>query len=325
MGRRGGARSPRRVRVHLDLMTGCCSLTEASSRAPRVTRSWSDVLPALSSDLRVSPHLSDFHLRCGPETPAFQSCLAGAVCRPESFSGRVAPPASPRLRTAGTLALRFKRRIQLWHPLYGTSRRPARPSLVRYSVSSRTGHRGGRTRCAVSSRPRWTTVTSSPSSSRASASTKPSPMPRSRMGEKLPLVRMPTRSRRAQTSEPSRNGWRPVGHEAPEAAGGAVGPLLFERGPTGELLLVPADHPAQPGLERGDAGAQLVAVQGQSRLEAQRVAGTQPGRGDALGQDGLPEVLRHLGRARRTRRRPRPCSRCRRPGRSPRPIRTARR
>ena len=32
---------------------------------------------------------------------AFQSCLAGAVCRPESFSGRVAPPASPRLVLRG--------------------------------------------------------------------------------------------------------------------------------------------------------------------------------------------------------------------------------
>ena len=42
---------------------------------PRVTRNSLDVLPALSSDLRVSPHGCDFHLRCGrterrfPELP----------------------------------------------------------------------------------------------------------------------------------------------------------------------------------------------------------------------------------------------------------------
>ena len=56
-----------------------------------------DVLPALSSDLRASPRrraASTFG--ADASAPAFQSCLAGAVCRPESFSGGVAPPASPR-------------------------------------------------------------------------------------------------------------------------------------------------------------------------------------------------------------------------------------
>ena len=38
-----------------DRLPGRCSLTGLSSRVPRVTRNWSDVLPALSLDLRASP------------------------------------------------------------------------------------------------------------------------------------------------------------------------------------------------------------------------------------------------------------------------------
>ena len=42
-------------------------------------------------------------------------------------------------------------------------------------------------------------------------------------------------------------------------------------------------------------GPELVAVQREPRLEAERVAGAQTGRGDALGEHGIPEARRHLG------------------------------
>ena len=88
----------------------------------------------------------------------------------------------------------------------------------------------------------------------------------------------------------------PVSHEAAQPPSRAVRPLLFERGPTGEITLVPTDHPAQTGLERGDAGAELVAVEREPRLETKGVTRTQSRRDDALGQHGLPEVGRHLRR-----------------------------
>ena len=65
-------RRPDMTTDELVVVLGCAGLggwTQfahgASSHAPRVTRRSLDVLPALSSDLRVSPHVSDFHLRCG--------------------------------------------------------------------------------------------------------------------------------------------------------------------------------------------------------------------------------------------------------------------
>jgi hypothetical protein len=62
--------------------------------------------------------------------------------------------------------------------------------------------------------------------------------------------------------------------EAAQHAGHAALALGGQGLATAEALgLVPRDHPAQAGLERGDAGPELVAVQRQARLEPQRVAG----------------------------------------------------
>ena len=90
-------------------------------------------------------------------------------------------------------------------------------------------------------------------------------------------------------------------------------PLLgLERRRPRNVVLAPGHDPAEPGLQRGDAGAELVAVQRQPGFEPQRVAGAEPGRRDA-GRERAPPTSRRRGRpARRSRRPPRPCSRCRR-------------
>ncbi len=120
-------------------------------------------------------------------------------------------------------------------------------------------------------------------------------MPQPRMGEKLPLVRMPTFCPSLADVGPVAQRLAAVGHQAAQAPRRAVGPLLLEGGAPGERALVPADHPGQPRLERRDAGAQLVPVQRKSRLEAQRVARTETGGDDALREQCLPEARRHLG------------------------------
>ena len=277
----------------------------------------------------------------GPESLAARVRLPPSVRTPERPLSRVASPKRyVGLRVSrGELLLRRPLACVLrglWrsgsngvfscatHYTAPTPRPLVEPSdLLASPPGSATGA-GGRG-APPAARPRWTTVTSSPSSSCASASTKPSPMPRSRMGEKLPLVRMPTRSCPRHTSAPSRSGCRPSATKPRRRRAGPFDPFLFERGPAGELSLVPADDPAQPGLERGDARAELVAVQRQARLEAQRVArararpGRRPGRGRPPRSPARPRP------APRTRRRPHPCSRCPRPGTSLHPIRSARR
>ena len=88
-----------------------------------------------------------------------------------------------------------------------------------------------------------------------------------------------------------------LGHQA--RAGAGAGPSARSASSAARprnSLLVPADDPPQAGLERGDARAQLVAVQGQAGLEAQGVAGPEAGRGDPGREHGLPERRGQLGR-----------------------------
>ena len=69
--------------------------------------------------------------------------------------------------------------------------------------------------------------------------------------------------------------------------------------------------PAEAGLDRPARLHQVVAVEVEAGLQAQRVARGEAGGRDAGGEQGVPERWR-IGRARRAaRRRPRPCSRCR--------------
>ena len=62
--------------------------------------------------------------------------------------------------------------------------------------------------------------------------------------------------------------------------------------------LLPADHPTQPGLQRRDARAELVAVQRQPGLEPERVARAQPGGREPRRQHRVPERGRRVGRHR---------------------------
>ena len=136
-------------------------------------------------------------------------------------------------------------------------------------------------------------------------------MPRSSVGEKLPLVTSPTGSPSTSTGCSARGGRRPstarprrrrATPRSRSAASGVAAP---------EVALVPRHHPAQPGLQRGDARAQLVAVQRQAGLEPQRVAGPEarrastpaastrvPHRGGGLGRHGqLDAVLARVAGA----------------------------
>ena len=108
-------------------------------------------------------------------------------------------------------------------------------------------------------------------------------------GGRRPCVAMPTRCRATPR--------RPVRPPAP-------------RGPRNVGLPQPTTHP-RPACSGVMPGPELVAVQRQPGLEAQRVAGAEPGRGDAGADDGVPQGGA-ARRGRRSRRPPRPCSRCRR-------------
>ena len=69
--------------------------------------------------------------------------------------------------------------------------------------------------------------------------------------------------------------------------------------------------PAEAGLDRAALLHQVVAVEVEAHLQAQRVARAQPGRLGAAGHDRVPDRRGVLARRRSARRRPRPCSRCR--------------
>src|SRR4029450_7034419 len=114
-------------------------------------------------------------------------------------------------------------------------------------------------------------------------------MPRARLGAKLPLVTRPT-------------GWSPSGPR--EAAGGGRGsPRDQAPQPAGdpplalggqgvvalEATLAPGHHPAQARLQRGDAGAQLVAGQRQDRHKAgPGAAGGRPAAGRSVSRPPSP-------------------------------------
>ena len=121
-------------------------------------------------------------------------------------------------------------------------------------------------------------------------------MPHSSIGEKFPLVTVADgltrrRGRRCRVA----GGRRPSQTQAPEPPGDAGLPLGLERRLAPELG-VPPDDPAEAGLQRGDARAELVAVQRQPGLEPQRVAGAEAGRGEAGLEHRRPERRRDLGR-----------------------------
>ncbi len=137
-----------------------------------------------------------------------------------------------------------------------------------------------------------------PSPTPASVSIRARAIPRSSIGEKLPLVTAPTRrplDRRRP--RPPRGGCRPSATRPRRRRRGPSGAFGLEGSASPEVALVPPDHPAQAGLQRGDARAELVAVQGQAGLEAQGVAGAEarPG-GHRRRASASQKAGGHLGR-----------------------------
>ena len=109
-----------------------------------------------------------------------------------------------------------------------------------------------------------------------SGGTKARAMPWPSSGEKLPLVTTPTGSPSRSTGWSARGGRRPSTDEPPQAAGDARAPSRRpgRHGPGTSPLSQLTTQP-EPGLQRGDARAQLVAVQRQAGLEPQGVTGAQ--------------------------------------------------
>ncbi len=88
----------------------------------------------------------------------------------------------------------------------------------------------------------------------------------------------------------------PVDGDADEVTANAPGLLGGERDPPAEVGLAPGDDPAETGLQRRDAGTELVAVQRQTRLEPQGVARAEAGRLHPCGDDRLPQRRRGVRR-----------------------------
>ena len=111
---------------------------------------------------------------------------------------------------------------------------------------------------------------------------------------------------------------------APQQPARTGGPLGRERVPAPERVLLPADRPPGPGLDRRDVQRQVLPVQRIAHLGAQRVAGTQSGRSTAEPGHGRrsarPTPRARRPRPGRARSRARRCSRCGRCARRSRPA-----
>ena len=120
-------------------------------------------------------------------------------------------------------------------------------------------------------------------------------MPWPRMGLKLPLVVSPTAAPSTSTGLLGARRAAALGGDAAEAAGDAALLLGLERRSAAEVALVPAHHPAEAGLQRRDARAELVAVQRQAGLEPQRVAGAEARPARCRRRGARPTSRRRLG------------------------------
>ena len=114
------------------------------------------------------------------------------------------------------------------------------------------GTNGGFTTVAGTSRPRMSTVTAVPSA-----------MSGGRNASAIRRVRVSPLRGREQAAQTARHTALLLGEQRLAPA---------------ELALVEAHHPSQPGLQRRDAGPELVAVERQPRFQPQRVACAEPRR-----------------------------------------------
>ena len=143
------------------------------------------------------------------------------------------------------------------------------------------------------------------------------PIPCSSEGEWVPLVTTPasapsgpiTRVALARDPPPGQDERRELLCRALGAGGGDR-----LRADEPRLLLA---APAEPGLDRVAVLGQVVAVEVEADLEAQRVAGAEPGRHGAAPRAARSRALRRVRAGRGSRPRPRRCSPCRRRGTPP--------
>ena len=228
----------------------------------------------------------------GRRAPAFQSCLTEAVCRPESFSGRVAPPASPRLRTTGTLALRFKRRIQLCDPLYGTC--CGLPGCARTATPL---SRGSATGAGVPACRELTPPLDDGDPRRRRAAgrrrrRRPARSPARASARSCRWSGSPTFRPRPADVGAVAQGLAALGHQA--RAAGATGPLARSSSSAARPVKSPLSHPItqpSPAWSGVMPGPSSWPCSGRPGLEAQGVAGAQPGRGDARSPARRPRTL----------------------------------
>lgn len=82
-----------------------------------------------------------------------------------------------------------------------------------------------------------------------------------------------------------------LGDDALQSPGGSGLPFRVECGAAQEIGLGPGDDPAEPGLERSDSRPEFVAVERETRLQAQRVPGAQTCRLQAAGDERLPDTF----------------------------------
>ena len=162
------------------------------------------------------------------------------------------------------------------------------------------GHRARRARRSATASPMAT-----------AGGTKASAMPCSSIGEKLPLVTMPAGSPSTRTAWSARGGRRP---STTSARSRRATPASFSAASAARPRNSPLSQrhdPAETGLQRGDARAQLVAVQraGRPRGAACRGRRARPARTRRPAR--RPTAPARPRRAPRPRRRPRRCSRCR--------------
>ena len=104
-------------------------------------------------------------------------------------------------------------------------------------------------------------------------------MPFFRVGEKVPEVMSHSGTSWVRvTLMPGRGNARPVATRPRRRRAGPASLTADQRLAPPELVLLPADGPAEAGLDRGDVEGDVLAVQRVAHLGAQRVAGAEPAR-----------------------------------------------
>ena len=173
-------------------------------------------------------------------------------------------------------------------------RRARRPRRARRGDVTQRLTKGVATTEAGSSVPRTSTTTSAPTS--IVGGTNPRAMPWPSVGEKFPDVTEPTMASSTMIGHPARGGRRPATAMPDETTVDSPGLFGGECSSPPKLTLGPGDNPPETRLERGDAGAELVAVQRQGSFQTQCVTSAESRSLDASGCQRFPQCRGGRGR-----------------------------